>query len=142
MFRRIKRFAWTSTLIDIENKPDKIQVFRQNWSCDDVIYPQSRPLGSFNLYEWQKLPAIYICQTRTIIPNINRYKDLVEWLSSFNLVLLAIIKKKSFRYNYTREIRCYFIQYCISRNDNIPNNKKQQQCFCRHSIVNKILIVY
>lgn len=95
MFRRIKRFAWTSTLIDIENKPDKIQVFRQNWSCDDVIYPQSRPLGSFNLYEWQKLPAIYICQMRTIIPNINRYKDLVEWLSSFNLVLLAIIKKKA-----------------------------------------------
>lgn len=123
MFRRIKRFAWTSTLIDIENKPDKIQVFRQNWSCDDVIYPQSRPLGSFNLYEWQKLPAIYICQTRTIIPNINRYKDLVEWLSSFNLVLLAIIKKTSFRYNYTREIRCYFIQYCISRNDIIPITK-------------------
>lgn len=31
------RFAWISTLIDIENKPDKIQLM---WSCDDVIYPQ------------------------------------------------------------------------------------------------------
>lgn len=91
MFRRIKRFVWTSTLIDIENKPDKIQVFRQNWSCDDVIYPQSRPLGSFNLYEWQKLPAIYICQMRTIIPNINRYKDLVEWI----WFCLLLLKKKA-----------------------------------------------
>lgn len=27
--------------------------------------------------------------------SIDRYKDLVEWLSSFNLVLLAIIKKKA-----------------------------------------------
>lgn len=42
------RFAWISTLIDIENKPDKILLM---WSCDDVIYPQSRPLGSFNLDE-------------------------------------------------------------------------------------------
>lgn len=41
-------FAWISTLIDIENKPDKILLM---WSCDDVIYPQSRPLGSFNLDE-------------------------------------------------------------------------------------------
>lgn len=97
MLKKINRFAWISTLIDIANKPDKIQVFRQNWSCDDVIYPQSRPLGSFNLDEWQKLAIIYMCQIRTIIPNINRYKDLVEWLSSFNLVLLAI-KKKSFTY--------------------------------------------
>lgn len=43
------RFAWISTLIDIENKPDKILLM---WSCDDVIYPQSRLLGSFNLDEW------------------------------------------------------------------------------------------
>lgn len=49
MFRKMDRFAWISTLIDIENKPDKIQLM---WSCDDVIYPQSRPLGSFNLDEW------------------------------------------------------------------------------------------
>lgn len=49
MFRKMDRFAWISTLIDIENKPDKIQLM---WSCDDVIYPQSRPVGSFNLDEW------------------------------------------------------------------------------------------
>lgn len=49
MFRKMDRFAWISTLIDIENKPDKIQLM---WSCDDVIYSQSRPVGSFNLDEW------------------------------------------------------------------------------------------